>query len=389
MTMHRIRRVAAAGLAAALGVGLMAGPAQAAAQRPAHHHHKSGGPVVVVSGLNNPRQLALTNHGHRLLIAEAGKGGDVATFPSPEGGTTFVGASGSISAVWFPRSADNWRPHRIVTGLMSGAAKDGSGAVGSDGVAIGRHGRIYIQETFAPTDLPTALAAQNGMLLKARPFHRPTAVADITGYERANDPDGYGFDSDPYAVIPYFGGHLVADAAANDVLWVAPWGGIFLFHTFFNVTTGACSTQEDPPGHPGCNFVPNTLATDRRGNVYVGGLSSLTPGEAQVVKLDRFGHVRKTWFGFTSVTGLAVRGNGTLFVSQLFGAEANPPSPMIQGVVTRVSASGNRTNMDVPFPTGLALHGNDLYVSAFSIAPDSGLGAPGTSGQVWRIRVHG
>jgi len=382
MKRYRVPLVAAG--AVALGVGLMAAPAQATAQ-----HHRSGGPVVVVSGLNNPRQLALTNHSHRLLIAEAGKGGRITSFAGPEG-QSFVGRSGSISAVWFPRSANNWHPHRIVTGLMSAAAKDGSAAVGSDGVATGRHGKLYIQETYVPVDLPKDLAAQNGMLLKARPFHRPSAVADITGYERANDPDGYGFDSDPYAVIPYYGGHLVADAAANAVLWVAPWGGIFLFHTFFNVTTGKCGPPvEDPPGHPGCNFVPNTLATDRWGNVYVGGLSSLTPGEAQVVKLDKTGIVRKTWFGFTSVTGLAVGRHGALFVSQLFGEEANPPNPAIQGVVTRVSASGKRTNMDLPFPTGLALDGKNLYVSAFSIAPASGLGVPGTSGQVWRIPLGG
>jgi hypothetical protein len=379
MKRYHVVRLAAVGAVAALGVGLMAAPAHATAQ-----HHGATGPAVVVSGLNNPRQLAFANHGNRLLIAEAGKGGRITSFSGPEG-PNFVGRSGSVSGVWFPWRANNWHPHRIVTGLMSAAAKDGSAATGSDGVAVGRHGKIYIQETFVPVDLPKDLAAQNGMLLKSRPFGHPSAVADITGYERANDPDGYGFDSDPYAVIPYYGGHLVADAAANDVLWVAPWGGIFLFHTFFNVTTGACANMEDPPGHPGCNFVPNTLTSDRWGNVYVGGLSGLTPGEAQVVKLDNTGIVRKTWVGFTSVTGLALGAHGALFVSQLFADEANPPNPAIQGVVTRISASGKRTNMDVPFPTGLALHGKNLYVSAFSIAPSTGLGAPGTSGQVWRI----
>ena len=65
MKRYRVPLVAAGALA--LGVGLMAAPAQAAQQ-----HHRSSGPVVVVSGLNNPRQLALTNHSHRLLIAEAG-----------------------------------------------------------------------------------------------------------------------------------------------------------------------------------------------------------------------------------------------------------------------------------------------------------------------------
>jgi hypothetical protein len=60
---------------------------------------------------------------------------------------------------------------------------------------------------------------------------------------------------------------------------------------------------------------------------------------------------------------------------------------MIQGVVTRIH-NGHRTDMDVPFPAGLLLDGKDLYVSAFSILPDTGAGIPSidTSGQVWRIR---
>lgn len=389
MVNRSIRKLSVATGASVLAIPLILAGSLGAAAQGRHSDNYQSGPVVVVSHLNNPRQLALTNHGHRLLIAEAGKGGNITTAPSPEGGTTYLGASGSVTAVWFPRFAHNRWPHRIVTGLLSGAAQDGSGATGSDGVAAGKYGRIYVQETYAPTDdLPASLAAQNGWLLQTRPYGHVQPFADITGFERMNDPDGYGFDSDPYAVIPYFGGHLVADAAGNDVLWIAPWGTVFLFHTFHNVTTGSCATQEDPPGTAGCNFVPNTLATDRWGNVYVGGLSSLTPGEAQVVELDRSGQVRKTWDGFTSVAGLAVRSDGTLYVSQLFGAEAAPPNPAIQGVLTTVAPDGTRTNMDVPFPTGLALDGSHtLYVSAFSIAPASGLGAPGSSGQVWRLHV--
>jgi hypothetical protein len=55
-------------------------------------------------------------------------------------------------------------------------------------------------------------------------------------------------------------------------------------------------------------------------------------------------------------------------------------------VLTKIR-NGHRTNTDVPFPAGIALdrHGN-LFVSAFSIAPDTGLGVPNTSGQVWRLR---
>jgi sugar lactone lactonase YvrE len=276
---------------------------------------------------------------------------------------------------------------------MSGADKNGAFAIGSDGVASrSSHGPIYIQETFFPPDqLPSPLATtQNGRLLSARPYGTHLRrVANIAAFEQAHDPDGLGVDSDPYAVLARRDGSLlVADAAANDVLSVDRWGHIRVFHVFPNVTTGACASHSDPdPSHPGCNYVPTSLATDRFGHVYVGGLSSLTPNEARVTELSANGrHVLHVWTGFTAVTGVAVARNGTLYVSQLMAPEANPPAAEVTGVLTRVH-HGQRTDLDVPFPAGLALdrHGR-LYVAAWSVAPESGLAGPGTSGQVWRLR---
>jgi hypothetical protein len=383
----RIRRIAMI----TATCGALAVPAlPAVAATPAHHHDVSA-PVVVVSGLNNPRQLSLV-HNDVLLIAEAGKGGDVGTVTDPEGGVNGLGYTGSISAVLGPAHVHNRSPHRIVTGLLSAAAATdtpagpkGSGALGPDGVSATSLNKIGIIETTFRPATPKAAKPRDGHLLIARPYGRIRPIADITGYEVAHDPDGLGVDSDPYAVLAFRGGWLVADAAGNDVLYVRH-GDISVFHRFRNVTAGACAGQEDPPGHPGCNFVPTSLATDRYGNVYVGGLSSLTPGEAQVVKLDRWGHFVRRWLGFTSVTGLAVGRDGSLYVSQLFATQADPASTL-QGVLTRIS-HGTRTNVDVPFPAGVATdsHGN-VFVSAFSILPDTGAGIPGidTSGQVWRL----
>jgi hypothetical protein len=64
-------------------------------------------------------------------------------------------------------------------------------------------------------------------------------------------------------------------------------------------------------------------------------------------------------------------------------------APGAQGVLTKIAPNGTRTNMDVPFPAGVAVDTwNNVYVSAFAISPDGGLGIPGldTSGQVWRVR---
>jgi hypothetical protein len=62
-------------------------------------------------------------------------------------------------------------------------------------------------------------------------------------------------------------------------------------------------------------------------------------------------------------------------------------------VLTKIDEHGKWTNVDVPFPAGVAVdnHG-DVFVSAFSIAPETGLAdptgkaMPGTSGQVWRLK---
>ena len=347
------------------------------------------GHQVVVSGLNNPRQLDFVGHG--LLIAEAGRGGNVATVQTPEGSQGF-GYTGSISLVLDVTEANNQRPHRIFTKLPSVAAATnsphgpkGSGATGSDGVAARNLGDIAVQETFFG---PKLAKHYNGKLLLGPGYGTLSGVANISAFEKANDPDGYGFDSDPYAVIDYGRGWLVADAAANDILRVSRGGHISVFHVFHNVTTGACKSQFDPKKpFRGCNWVPTSMATDSHGNVYVGGLSGLQPGLARLVKLDPHGKVLKVWSGFTSITGVAVGHDGSIYVSQLFGQEANPPSQQIQGVVTRIF-KGVRYNADVPFPAGLAVdRAGNLYVSTFSILPASGAGIPGmdTSGQVWRM----
>jgi sugar lactone lactonase YvrE len=158
-----------------------------------------------------------------------------------------------------------------------------------------------------------------------------------------------------------------------------------LFHVFPNIVNDATPA-------PGVQFVPTSLALDKHGDVYVGGLAGEAPGQGQVVKLDgRTGDVEKTWTGFTTVTGVAVGHDGSLYVSQLFAPQAHPVNPMIQGVLTKVSKSGKHHDVDVPFPAGVAVDKwGTVFVSAFSIAPEGGLaGAPAgvdTSGQIWRLR---
>jgi len=381
-----LRKSLVVATASALIVPLAVGTAQAA---PGHPSGASA-PIVVVAGLNNPRQLSLVD-GEVLLVAEAGKGGDLGQIVDPEGGTQGLGYTGSVSAVFQPARAHNQHPLRIVRHLLSAAAAadgpngpKGGGATGPDGVSATSLWHIGVVETtFGPT-----APAQNrdGHLLLTSPFGSIRPFADITGFEGDHDPDRMGIDSNPYAVLAYGDGWLVADAAGNDVLRVNRHGDISVFRKFANITTGPCAGQFDPaPPFAGCNFVPTSLASDRWGNVYVGGLAGLVPGQARVVKLDDDGRVLKVWTGFSTVTGVAVGHDGALYVSQLF---ADPATPGLPGVLTRIKGS-DRSNVDVPFPAGVAVDKhNNVFVSAFSISPDTGGGIPGidSSGQVWRLR---
>jgi hypothetical protein len=360
-------------------------------------HKPDAGPTVIARGLNNPRQLSLPADA-ALLIAEAGKGGSDCV---GEGEDEFCfGLTGSVSARFAPQFGGlKWTP-RIVKNLASAGGPDGSFSVGSDGVSARLGGPIYVQETFLPPDvLPAPIAAQAGQLLAARPFRTAEVVANISQYEIDHDPDGMGVDSNPYSVLALKDKVLVADAAANTVFQVDRHGTVSVFHVFPNIVNDVTTTPSDTwPGYdpspefPGAHFVPTSLAEGPRGEIYVGGLASELPGQAQVVQLNRYsGAVERTLSGFTTITGLAAGRDGSLYVSQLFAPEAAPINPMVAGVLTKVSRNGTRTDKDVPFPAGVAVDSwNNVFVSAFSVAPDVGFPdtPPGidSSGQVWRLR---
>jgi hypothetical protein len=342
--------------------------------------------AVVVSGLNNPRGLALTKSGE-LLIAEAGDGGGTKIGKSEEG-VQFVGPSGSVSLVTDPSTGSNESPDRILTGFLSSSSKGGVAAVGSDGVSASSLAAIYVQETYFGPNVPPFFPDQGGQLLMAPRHGLPTEVTNISDFNQSTNPDGQPFDSDPYGVLLTSSGTvLVADAAANDIVAVSN-GTDSVFHWFPNITSGKCARKSDPNrSFPGCNFVPTALAQDKAGDIFVTGLGSLVPGEGEVVELDPTGAtVLNTWTGLTAPDGVAVDKAGDIYVSQLLAPEADPPAPQIAGVVTEIPTSGSDVNTDVPFPSGLVLdrRGN-LYVSAFSASPSTGLGIPDTSGEVLRL----
>lgn len=368
------RRIVISLAAAVMAVGglLVAPSADAAGSTTS-----SASPVVAVTGLNNPRQLAWADAGRQqLLIAEAGHGGAAACSSGPEGESCW-GRTGSISLAVYPRLRHNSSPYRIVTGLLSGAGRDGSFAVGSDGVTARGLDSLYVIVTYGPPGVPGAY--QRGKLLHGKKgvLH---PVADISAVEFDQNPAHGPVDTNPYSALLLPDGRvLVADAAGNDVIQVRNGhASVFVVlpkHGCGGHATANCDRES----------TPTSLALGPDGNVYIGELAHEEPGEARVWKVSPSGDLLGWRGGFTTIGGIAFGPGGALYVSQIFAGGQNGPP----GVVTKV-VGNTRTDMAVPFPAGVAVDwAGNVFVSAWSVAPASGVrpgpGQPKVVGQVWKV----
>jgi hypothetical protein len=98
-----------------------------------------------------------------------------------------------------------------------------------------------------------------------------------------------------------------------------------------------------------------------------------------VYVLDEDGEEVDVIDGLTSVTGVDVASDGTVYVSNVIeGApegEAPPADfdPATVGELTRISPDDERTTADVTMPTGLELDDGTLYASAWSVAAFLGI----------------
>ncbi|WP_157970651.1 ScyD/ScyE family protein [Nakamurella deserti] len=335
-------------------------------------------PVTVAKQLDNPRQLGLTTDG-TLIIAESGTGGDDCAVV--DGDEVCVGTTAAVSVVRRPSKAENVLAERVVTGLLSESGPGGFGATGNDGASARTLDRIFVAKDVDVPDGITGLPEeQEGKLLRAAAGRPPAVVADIRAFETANDPDGQGVESNPYAVLDLGDRVLVADAAGNDILAVDDRGRISVFAVLPHVTGGACDSRPNQGGSF-CDPVPTSLTLSRDGDIIVGGLGSLVPGAGRVWELDRrTGAIQQTWTGFTGVTGAAQDQAGNLYVSELFGG-ANRT-----GQLVFVPKNGARVVLSVPAPAGVVVdQPGNVYVAVNSMSPGTGTGTPGSDGQVWRL----
>jgi hypothetical protein len=377
-----MQRFAAAALAGAVAAGVVLPAAAAGA---ASDHHTSKGPTVSVvrSGLNNPRHLTLTGDG--LWVAQAGAGGpagksNCVTGPSTGGtGTTkyCVGLTGAASLIRHGHVATS-------VSLPSVIQTDSSEVAGPAAVAFShRQSAVIMQDVLVNSKGVNALPKPAGKLfgqLLIRSGHH-LATVNLAAYAAAHPQSAFSlgtvpgetaYDSDPYDVIPYHGGWVVADAAANSLLQVSSSGKIHLLARFPAVSETAPGGVLGPnPVTVKAQAVPTSIAVGPDGALYVGLLRGVpsVPGTAYIYRVVP-GHQPKIWaHGLTAVTAIAFDRHGRLLATEYStGGLLSPPTT--PGALVRISHNGH-TVTALPVkglfqPTGVAA-GRDgsVYVSNY------------------------
>ena len=223
--------------------------------------------TTVVSGLDNPRDLAFGGDG-KLYVAEAGHGGS-ACFTIPQQGTNCVGFTSAVSRV----NIAGHSVHRVLSGLFSIAGTDGTAATGVDGVSL-RGKTIYGIETGAslavpPGVVPAGVEAkakkQIGRLIVGHTGGGWNATANVgdrdyiwSSHHKRFVPGQFP-DANPYGVLATGGSILVVDAGSNTIDRVTPANRVHVLRFI--------------PNPPASDSVPTCLDKGPDGAIYIGELT--------------------------------------------------------------------------------------------------------------------
>lgn len=287
--------------------------------------HAGSGPVVVMSGLDNPRGLAIGPEG-ALYVVEAGSGG--------EGPCTVLrdlarcyGPSGAVSRLWQGVQS------RVVEGLPSytdagDVEVTGPHDIGFQGrdalITVGFGADPVLRSGFG------AVGASFGSLVRATQNGSWRVIADISAHEGRHNPAGGPIDSNPYGVLAMPAGKiLVTDAGANALLSAT-----------FN---GRVNTVTPFPSRPmrDTDAVPTSVVRGPDGAYYVGELTGapFNDGASLIWRSDLRSPPTIHAEGFKTIIDLDFGPDGSLYVLQ------HATGPMFfagPGEIVRLPPEGKR-----------------------------------------------
>jgi plastocyanin len=253
----------------------------------------SGSIIQIASDLANPRGIAWIADGE-MYVAQSGTG-ESATSTGTAAGVVRIDRGCAVPAgEGLPSSFD---PYRDVMGTMDVAVLDG---------------QLYavVATTGALDDMDPA--RPNG-IYRVEADGSTTLVVDLTTWFNANpvkDPPGdRNPRGEPYKMVPGNGFMWVVDSNSGEVLHVTMDGGV----------TRVADTSDQ-------HLVVTALALAPGGGVYLGTLtpSPHTDGTAKVMLVGTDGRVTDVWTGLTTVTGVAVAPDGSLWAVEMATGNDTP-----------------------------------------------------------------
>jgi hypothetical protein len=280
---------------------------------------------VFATGLVNPKGIDQSPSG-ALYVAEAGNGGsDCTSVPS-----ACFGLTGAVTRVG-PTAGE--APVRIVTGLPSIYSGSPRLSVGPNDISFSRYGAPTIIMGLggdpAKRDQLGPDGANLGKVLRMIGNGRTVAVADVTAFEGAANPDHGAVDSNPYGIDAQPGEWAVADAGANSLVRVRPDGRTDLLAVFPAQMVPAPAFMGLPPGATiPSQAVPTSVTRGPDGYWWVGTLTGFPfpTGGASVWRVPPWGGDPELCAsGFTTIVDVAFDPFGSLYVLEISAGLRIPP----------------------------------------------------------------
>jgi hypothetical protein len=360
---------------------------------------------VIATHLNQPKKVTIASNGD-LIVALSGDG------ESPTSCTD----SDELSCEDRSGAVDEITPAGTVKVLLSGLTSISSGhddpqATGPVAARLSG-GRLHV--LFQDLDLSSSTGISEfgassllGDLVSFSPGSATSGLVEASfgPYEAVHEPDRsvlgsavkFGnesaINSDPYSFVRYRGGWAVADAGANDVLWVSAHGSVRVLAVLPTIRehakAGTYGSTQKNAINAAAQAVPTAIAVGPDGALYVGELGGapFTTGTEDIYQIAS-GKKAKVWAkGFTSIGDISFD-QGRLLVLEIDKkglsdpglTDNRPASGELIGVNFVATASGSKPgkrtallSSGLSMPTGLAVAANgDIYITNDGTATDGG-----------------